>query len=53
MNCQQAQDLLLDLAYDELDAATGQAVQAHADTCPACREELAKLRRARAAPCKG
>lgn len=49
MNCQQAQDLLLDLVYEELDAASRQAVEAHAGQCAACREELARLRRGRAA----
>lgn len=49
MNCQQISDLLIDLAYEELQAPQRQAVTDHLAACGRCSEEYAQLRRARAA----
>ena len=49
MNCDQAGEKLIDLAYGELDAAEARLVEEHISTCPTCREEFEKLQLARAA----
>ena len=43
MTCAQVQELLLDLAYGELDDARAAEAQAHLVTCAACRKELAQI----------
>jgi len=47
MNCDQIRPMLIDLVYDELDAAGKADVKAHVAECSACRDELAQLRVAR------
>lgn len=49
MHCQDCQDLLLDLAYGELDEARAVEVRAHIDDCDACSAEWARLQRGRGA----
>ena len=49
MNCEQAREKLIDLAYDELDEPDRQAVDAHLAACAACRDELRQLLLARKA----
>ena len=46
MPCNDCQSLLLDLAYDLLDAAEVASVQAHLAECPACRAASLKAGRA-------
>lgn len=48
MNHPHADQLLL-LAYDELPVADAAALEAHLATCAVCREDLARLERARVA----
>ena len=43
MNCAECQDLLLDLAYGELEPARAAEVAAHVAGCERCGPELAKL----------
>ena len=43
------EDQLLLLAYDELPGADAAALEAHLATCAACRDDLARLERARVA----
>ena len=43
------EDQLLLLAYDELPAADAAGLEAHLATCAACRDDLARLERARVA----
>ena len=43
------EDQLLLLAYDELPVAAAAALEAHLATCGGCREDLARLERARVA----
>jgi len=47
MNCAACQELLLDLAYGELDEARAAQAQAHLAGCAECRAELAKIRATR------
>jgi len=49
MNCDEAREKLIDLAYGELPDAEASALQQHIDGCDACRAELAALRSARIA----
>jgi len=49
MNCDQARDKLIDLAYGELPAEAASAVEAHLRACPACAAEWRRLRLGRAA----
>lgn len=44
MNCGQAEDLLVDLLYEELDAAPRASVLAHVETCAACRRRWHQVR---------
>jgi pentatricopeptide repeat protein len=43
----ESQDLLLDLAYGELDAARAAEMERHLSSCPECRKEKAALEDAR------
>ena len=43
----ESHDLLLDLAYGELDAARAAEVEQHLSSCPECRKEKAALEEAR------
>ena len=43
----ESRDLLLELAYGELDAARAAEVERHVSSCPECREEKAALEEAR------
>jgi len=43
----ESQDLLLDLAYGELDAVRAAEVEQHVSSCPECRKEKAALEEAR------
>ncbi|MFP4356571.1 MAG: zf-HC2 domain-containing protein, partial [Phycisphaerae bacterium] len=43
MNCQIANDLLIDLLYDELDATTAAKVREHIHHCPSCAAAWEKL----------
>ena len=43
----ESQDLLLDLAYGELDAVRAAEVEQHLSSCPECRKEKAALEEAR------
>ena len=47
MNCAETQDLLLDLAYGELEPARAAEVEAHVAECATCRAERAHLERTR------
>jgi tetratricopeptide (TPR) repeat protein len=47
MNCAESQDLLVDLAYGELEPARAAEVQEHMAECAACRAEKAQLDQAR------
>ncbi|MBL8678364.1 MAG: zf-HC2 domain-containing protein [Myxococcales bacterium] len=49
MHCEDCQNLLLDLAYGELDEARAVEVRAHADGCAECGASWAKLSRGRTA----
>lgn len=49
MHCEDCQNLLLDLAYGELDEARAVEVRAHADRCAECGASWEKLSRGRAA----
>ncbi|MDP6633358.1 MAG: zf-HC2 domain-containing protein [Phycisphaerae bacterium] len=44
MNCDQANELLMDLIYGELSDEEARAVERHAADCPKCAEELQELR---------
>ena len=44
MRCQELTELILLLAYDELEVADEARVQEHLAGCPACRAELSALR---------
>ena len=48
MDCQTSNDLLLDLAYGELDEVRAAAVRKHAEGCAECRPALRRLDQARA-----
>jgi len=52
MNCDQVREKLIDLVYGELAGPEAAAVEEHLRGCAACRAELARLRRARAALAK-
>src|SRR5438067_2647494 len=43
MNCAESQDLLLDLAYGELEPARAAEVEAHVAACAPCRAEKAQI----------
>ena len=43
VTCAECQDLLLDLAYGELDGARAAGVEAHLVACAACRSERAQI----------
>ena len=47
MNCAESQDLLLDLAYGELEPARAAEVEEHVQGCAACRAEKSQLDLAR------
>jgi hypothetical protein len=47
MECEAFREDQLDVLYGEADAATARRVSEHHATCPACREEMASLRRVR------
>jgi anti-sigma factor RsiW len=47
MNCAESQELLVDLAYGELEPARAAEVARHVAACPACRAEQAQLEDAR------
>ena len=47
MNCAESQELLLDLAYGELEPARAAQVEEHVAGCPACRVESLQLKEAR------
>ncbi len=47
MDCETCSELLLDLHYDELDAARADEVRAHLTTCDACSAASARLGRTR------
>jgi tetratricopeptide (TPR) repeat protein len=47
MNCAESQDLLLDLAYGELEPARAAEVEAHVAGCATCRAEKAQIDRTR------
>jgi hypothetical protein len=47
MNCAESHDLLLDLAYGELEPARAAQVEEHVAGCPACRVERLQLEEAR------
>ena len=49
MNCNEAREKLIDLAYGELPDAEASVLQQHIEGCDACRAELAALRSARIA----
>ena len=49
MHCEDCQNLLLDLAYGELDDARSAEVQQHLDGCSSCAADWAKISRGRAA----
>ena len=49
MNCDEAREKLIDLAYGELPDAEASALQQHIEGCDDCRAELAALRSARIA----
>lgn len=49
MDCQQIQDILVELAYDELAEPSRQIVIDHLGQCPTCQAEFARLTKARAA----
>jgi hypothetical protein len=49
MRCEDCQNLLLDLAYGELDEARAIEVRAHAESCAECSAEWSKLSRGRSA----
>ena len=44
MNCEQAETQLGQLAFGDVDEASGAALRAHVDQCEACREKLADMR---------
>lgn len=48
MDCQTCNDLLLDLAYGELDEVRAAAVRKHADACADCRRALGRIKQGRA-----
>lgn len=48
MDCETSNDLLLDLAYDELDDVRAAAVRKHAEGCSECCQALARVERGRA-----
>jgi hypothetical protein len=48
MNHEAASGKLLELTYGELPPGEARAVEAHAEECPTCREELAGMRATRA-----
>jgi hypothetical protein len=47
MECEAFRDDQMDVLYGEADAATARRVSEHQAACPACREEMASLRRVR------
>ncbi|MBI2825615.1 MAG: zf-HC2 domain-containing protein [Planctomycetia bacterium] len=47
MRCEELADLLLPLAYDELDGATAERCRRHLAGCEACRAELAAIEETR------
>jgi hypothetical protein len=47
MDCQTCNDLLLDLAYGELDEVRAAAVRKHMDSCAECRDAFARVGRGR------
>jgi hypothetical protein len=49
MNCETTKDLLIDLAYGELDELRQQAVRLHVESCSTCAAELHVLERGQAA----
>lgn len=49
MNCEDGQERLVDLLYDELDAADRVSVVAHLEACPACERRWRQIRAAAAA----
>ncbi len=52
MNCEQARQKLIDLAYGELPPAEAEAAEEHLRACPACRAEFDDLLAGRAAMAK-
>ncbi|MBP6835091.1 MAG: zf-HC2 domain-containing protein, partial [Deltaproteobacteria bacterium] len=52
MDCETCNDLLLDLHYDELDAARAAEVRAHLAGCDDCRAASERLGRTRALAAK-
>jgi len=49
MNCNEARELLPALLYDNPPPVNADAVRAHVDSCPACRQEFAELEHVRTA----
>jgi hypothetical protein len=47
MECESIRDDQMDVLYGEADASTARRVSEHHAVCPACREEMAALRRVR------
>jgi len=47
MECEVLREQRMDVLYGEADAATARQVDEHHAACPACREEMASLRRVR------
>ncbi len=47
MDCDACNDLLLDLAYDELDEVRAASVRRHLESCSSCKAALAQLRATR------
>lgn len=48
MDCQTCNDLLLDLAYGELDEVRAAAARKHLDACAECRDAFGRISRGRA-----
>jgi hypothetical protein len=44
MNCEQVQEALMDYIDRQLDETAGRAIEAHLETCAACRKEERELR---------
>jgi anti-sigma factor RsiW len=47
MECDAIRDQMLDVLYGEADAAAAASFEQHLSTCPACQEELTRLRELR------